>query len=131
MTPLTREWLEKADIDVASYERLASAPDPPHDSICFHAQQAAEKCLKAVLQERGISVERTHDLLAIVHAIQPPESRLLTIDAELKHLSNLAVHTRYPGFWATDAHANSAIQIAKLVREITRNLLGLKDESSR
>jgi HEPN domain-containing protein len=50
MRPLTAEWVAKAeeDFDLAKRERAVS-PKPAFDAICFHAQQAAEKYLKAVL----------------------------------------------------------------------------------
>lgn len=45
-----------------------------YDGICFHAQQCAEKYLKAVLAEAGLPVVKTHDLTALldqVLALQP------------------------------------------------------------
>jgi len=38
--------------------------------ICFHAQQAVEKALKAVLLTRQIPVHRTHDLSECAYQIQ-------------------------------------------------------------
>ena len=46
---LARQWLLKAEHDVASAERLI-AGDPPYlDTAVYHCQQAAEKALKAYL----------------------------------------------------------------------------------
>lgn len=49
MTPLTREWVMKADGDYATASReLRARKQPNYDAACFHAQQCAEKDLKTV-----------------------------------------------------------------------------------
>ena len=64
-------------------------------SICFHAQQAAEKFLKAFLAEKGMEVPRIHNILDLI-------DRCATIDPsfnELRHLagdlSQFGVEIRY------------------------------------
>jgi HEPN domain-containing protein len=48
MNLLTQEWISKAEGDFASSGReLRARKDPNYDSACFHAQQCAEKYLKA------------------------------------------------------------------------------------
>ena len=58
--------MQKAEVDWLSASSLtetaSSRRRPLHDSICFHCQQTAEKYLKALLQELGQFVPRTHDL---------------------------------------------------------------------
>ncbi len=49
LSPSYREWLAKADSDFAVIELTINAPHPLWDAICFHAEQAAEKYLKALL----------------------------------------------------------------------------------
>lgn len=39
---------------------------PRHDAVCFHCQQSAEKYLKALLQDAGIKVAKTHNLVALL-----------------------------------------------------------------
>lgn len=51
MNPLTFEWVEKAEGDFFTAMReLRARKSPNFDAVCFHAQQMAEKYLKAVLQ---------------------------------------------------------------------------------
>ena len=58
MKPITEEWIVKAEGDFAMLERESRArKNPNYDGICFHAQQCAEKYLKARLCEAGISFE--------------------------------------------------------------------------
>lgn len=56
MQPLGSEWVRKAEGDYATAERELRARKAPHfDAPCFHAQQCAEKNLKACLQEAGLA----------------------------------------------------------------------------
>ncbi len=78
MNRLTREWVQKGEVDWLSASSLteiaSSRRKPLHDSICFHCQQTAEKYLKALVQELGQVVKRTHDLEDLLDL-------LLTVDA--------------------------------------------------
>ncbi|MBF0213937.1 MAG: HEPN domain-containing protein [Magnetococcales bacterium] len=71
MTPWdsARRLFEKADQDRKIFHAIKHIPDIEDESICFHAQQAVEKCLKAVLMEKGVSFRRTHDLDELVDLI--------------------------------------------------------------
>ena len=64
--------------------------------LCFHAQQAAEKALKAVLVAQGETAPRTHDIAILLERIQAftslPAKLLLA-----SRLNEYAVWTRYPG----------------------------------
>jgi HEPN domain-containing protein len=52
MNPLTVEWVDKAEGDMAIAKReLRARKQPNYDAVCFHAQQCVEKYLKALLQE--------------------------------------------------------------------------------
>ena len=57
-----RLWLAKAESDLKTAQILIKDKDPPTDSICFHAQQAVEKLLKAYLTYFDIKVPKTHDI---------------------------------------------------------------------
>lgn len=44
MQPLTAEWIQKAEGDLATARReLRARTSPNYDTACFHAQQCAEK----------------------------------------------------------------------------------------
>lgn len=59
-------WLRKADHDLLNIQNNLAAKDIPWDTVCFHAQQAAEKVLKAFLVARGHDLSKTHDLVALL-----------------------------------------------------------------
>ncbi len=57
-----RLLLRKARQDVVVVARAVDDQEIADEIVGFHVQQAAEKCMKAVLCARGISYRRTHDL---------------------------------------------------------------------
>ncbi|MBN1115396.1 MAG: HEPN domain-containing protein [Oligoflexia bacterium] len=64
--------------------------------VAFHAQQAVEKVLKAVLEEKNIEILKVHNLVKIYHTIKPLIS--INIDEDmLITLSGLYTDSRYPG----------------------------------
>ncbi len=70
MKPLTREWVDKGEADRKTARReLRVRNSPNFDAVCFHAQQCAEKYLKALLQERGAAIPRTHNLEALARPL--------------------------------------------------------------
>ena len=71
MNKLTREWVRKAEEDLALAALARPSSYPIHDGACFHCQQGAEKYLKALAQELGLRVRRTHDLLKLLGDVQP------------------------------------------------------------
>jgi hypothetical protein len=56
----TREWLERARADLDACDALIAVGLPPE--ALFHAQQCAEKAIKAVLTWHQVSFKKTHDL---------------------------------------------------------------------
>lgn len=53
MKKIAREWFDKAMADAKTAEREGQVQqDPNWDAVCFHAQQAVEKALKALMQEK-------------------------------------------------------------------------------
>jgi HEPN domain-containing protein len=66
MKPLTREWINKAEGDwIAAGLLLRARRNTNYDATCFHAQQSAEKYLKARLEEAGVAAGKIHDLAQI------------------------------------------------------------------
>ena len=61
--------LDAARQDLAAARLLAPAPDLSDAVVGFHAQQAVEKSIKAVLSARGIEFRRTHDLVFLLEVL--------------------------------------------------------------
>lgn len=75
--------LSKAQADKVVIDKLAGDTEVTDDTIGFHAQQAVEKLLKAVLANRDIEYPRTHDIDRLVDLLAgndvppPPQARRL------------------------------------------------------
>ena len=61
-----RAWITKAENDLLNIRNNLAAERVPWDTVCFHAQQVAEKLLKALLVYHGRSPLRAHDLVALL-----------------------------------------------------------------
>jgi HEPN domain-containing protein len=117
MKPLTREWVSKAEGDFATASRemrVRRAFNP--EAVCFHAQQCAEKYLKALLQESVIPFQRTHDLVALAELLGRGDSSWDDLRSQLQKLRTFGVAIRYPGGKADRRTAREALAIAQLVR---------------
>ncbi len=126
MKPFTAEWVEKAEEDWVSLLRSYRArKEPSYNVACFHAQQCAEKYLKARLVEAGAAFPRTHDLSLLLTLVQPLELGLGILQPELDALNKYAIAYRYPGQSATKADAKDAVSDCRTVRQMIRASLGL------
>jgi HEPN domain-containing protein len=126
MKPLTSEWVDKAEGDFITARReLRARKAPNYDAACFHAQQCAEKYLKARLQEEGIAFSRTHDLATLLDLLLPVEPSWAVMRSDLDRLTSFAVEFRYPGTSADKAMARSAVAVCQDVRHRVRMSLGL------
>ena len=64
------EWLKKADLDFKTVVRL-SAESEFRGIAGFHAQQAAEKYLKALLTRHQIEFPKTHVIRRLLILLEP------------------------------------------------------------
>ena len=72
MKAIVEEWIGKAEGDYATARRELNAIEyPNYDAVCFHAEQAGEKLMKALLIERGVTPPRTHDLVVLDRLLAP------------------------------------------------------------
>ena len=120
----TRPWVRKAEEDVHAAHELAGVRPPLRDIVAFHCQQAAEKYLKALLQELSVPFPKTHDLEQLVDLLIPHEPRLKRLRRRLDALTSFAVEYRYPIARATSRQMHAALR-TKQVRTEFRLRLGL------
>ena len=93
-------WIHQAkiELDVAIHLEQVFMPKPL-EIICFHAQQAAEKSIKAVLlhQQSNTHIEKTHDLSILLDKINQEQIPFDDIFYEYADkLFPYSVATRYP-----------------------------------
>ncbi len=128
MKPLTTEWVSKAEGDWTTAQReLRARKASSYDASCFHAQQRAEKYLKARLQEAGITFGKTHNLSALLKLAMPVEPLWEHLRPSLHLLTEYAVEVRYPGETADKAMARAAVAECRKVRRCIRAGLGMPE----
>jgi len=126
MKPTTAEWVAKAEDDYAVMERESRVVvHPSYDAACFHAQQCAEKYLKARLCEADAAFGKTHDLVALLDQVLGYESSWKEFRKDLAYLSDFAVSFRYPGESADVTDALEAQRRCCVFRTAVRQALGL------
>jgi HEPN domain-containing protein len=125
---VVREWVIKAENDLKNAAHTLKMGNAcPTDTVCFHAQQCVEKCLKALLVACRTESPKTHDLGQLV-ALLPRRLRPSLDDEEQDRLTDYATVTRYPGDYEPISlgEACEAVKIARRVRREVRKLLEKK-----
>jgi HEPN domain-containing protein len=87
--------LEKASQDLAAVETLVAEARVVDEIFGFHAQQVAEKVLKAVLTIRGVRFRRTHDIAELVDRLTDTGLELPSWVEAVIELSPFGVDYRY------------------------------------
>lgn len=110
-----REWIARAKSNVARARNVAA--DVELEDLCFDAQQAAEKAVKAVLIHRGETFPYTHDLDRLLRLLERSGQRVPKYISVCKELTRFAYATRYPGLAApvTKRKHTRAVRIAAAV----------------
>jgi HEPN domain-containing protein len=89
------EWLKRARSSLG-LAKASTDESVYYEDLCFQAQQAVEKALKALLIYHGAEPERTHNLYRLLEELE----RFAQIDDEIRSVLKLydfAVQMRYPG----------------------------------
>jgi HEPN domain-containing protein len=112
-------WLAAAAEDLA-WARHAAAGGF-HAPACFHAQQGAEKAVKAVHYSRGARVVIGHNVRSLIQSLEP---RVPTLDALVdagRELDLFYIPTRYPNGLesGTPGEAFSASQSQRALEHAT------------
>ena len=110
-----REWLNHAESDLRLAKLAANDPYIIGSQVCFHAQQAAEKSIKAALLFRGIEFPLTHDIEELLKLAEDQGVIIPEEVQEADHLTPYAVETRYPGYLQeiTGDDVSNALRIAE------------------
>src|SRR5437868_15435485 len=90
-----REWLNRARGNLARARTLV--PGGYLEDLCFDAQQAAEKAVKAVFVCRGEPFPYVHNLKELLTLLAHNGLKIPKYVREAQELSPFAIVTRYPG----------------------------------
>jgi HEPN domain-containing protein len=126
MKPITQEWIDKAEGDWSTLMReFRARKNPNYDAVCFHAQQCAEKYLKARLQESSIAFKKIHDLEILLNDAAQVEPTWISLQNSADSLTVYAVKFRYPGSSANKSEAREAVKHCRLIRKTVRQSFSL------
>jgi len=129
---LVKLWIRKAENDLINAENsIDIKPKPPLDTVCFHAQQCAEKYLKAFLVFHDIEFEKIHDLGELIELAMRVDRSFEQIIESGERLTPYAVEIRYPGILVEEPSmdkAKEAIKMAVKIKEFVLARLPLSEE---
>ena len=111
------EWLEYAESDMELAKKGKVSRKIKFETLCFHAQQAAEKTIKAVLIFNHIDFPKTHEIEVLLKILTKNDVNIPKPVAESKYLTKYAVTKRYPGeeMEVNKKEYNEAVKVASLV----------------
>lgn len=89
-------WLFKAENDLKSAKKLISGDEWISDTAVFHAQQCAEKALKAFLSYNRKPIQKTHDIAYLVELCVELDHGFQKFTEDAAVLTPLGTMFRYP-----------------------------------
>jgi HEPN domain-containing protein len=121
---LVAEWVKKADLDFSTSLRLSAEPEF-RDIVVFHAQQAVEKYLKALLTRHQMEFPKTHVIRRLLLLLQPVESELADALEDANWLSPFGVDIRYPADFPETLPGDEAraVELARRVKSAVMTVL--------
>lgn len=113
--PAARAWLAEARVDLLWIERTDPHPDL-HRRVCYAAQQAAEKAIKAAIVHHGEQPAKTHHLGSLIERVAAHVD-VPDIVRRGYMLTEYVATTRYPDdyYELTQAEVDEAIEVATIV----------------
>ena len=122
---LIADWGFRADQDIRASETLLAADPPCLYPACFHAQQAAEKYLKAFLTWRQVEFPKTRSIRELLDLAKTVDPLLAAALKSAASLTPYGVEMRYPGDQAEPSlgETRHAMNLAQQVRDAILPLL--------
>jgi HEPN domain-containing protein len=133
----SERWLASAEEDLA-YARHARGAGF-HAPACFHAQQAAEKAVKAMHYAEGARVVMGHNVRMLIERFEPPRDALVALLDDARDLDVFYIPARYPnglesgtpGAAFGPTQSQRALEAAARIVQVVRDELGGSEEWAR
>ena len=109
------DWLRYAHSNL-ELARVKRPPKVLFEGLCFHAQQAVEKALKAVLIAKGVPPTKTHNIRTLPDLLPPDVVPPEEVE-DAAGLTDYAVISRYPGDFESidEKEYKETVQLAETV----------------
>ena len=114
------EWLEFARLDFQAAQDLLKLDERYAGISAYHAQQTAEKSIKAYLLLKNKEIKRTHDLLFLIEQCVLLDEDFVKMRTCSEYLDPFAVKTRYPDdarFELSLEEAQELVACSKIILE--------------
>ncbi len=123
-----REWLNRAHSNLL--QAKAAQPGIYLEDLCFQAQQAAEKAIKALLIHRHVDFPYVHDLAQLLTLLEQAGETIPQSIRQAERLTRFAVFTRYPGLApSVDQHEYAdAVNLAEHVVRWAASIIGYSND---
>lgn len=115
-----QQWLGKAEQDLEAGRVLLGSGLEHYENVGFHAQQAAEKFVKAFLVRHQVEFPKTHDLARLRGLVAQVDPDLASRLAPADTLTPYGVEFRYPsdlGMVSQD-QGKEALRLAEQVQSL-------------
>lgn len=111
------EWLNRAKSSLALAKQRSKEIYP--EDLCFQAQQAAEKAIKAVYISKNLVFPYIHDISQLLAALEKEGVIIPDFIKQASKLTLYATQTRYPGLEGpvSDKEYHEALVLAEDVVE--------------
>ncbi|MCK8825543.1 HEPN domain-containing protein [Fuchsiella alkaliacetigena] len=115
--------MKKAENDLKSAKGLLNLD--LFDTSVYHAQQCAEKALKAFIIYKTKSFSKTHDLTKLIKVCNDIDNEFYQFKEHAKELTPYAVEYRYPGdhLMPEKEEVEEAIELAEEIFVFTKSKL--------
>lgn len=117
------EWLNRARSNLVRAQN--DQPEVYLEDLCFDAQQAAEKAIKALLIEKGVDFPYTHDLADLLTLVEQAGQQVPEDLKRVVILTDYAVESRYPGLAepVTKEEYEEALSLAESILDWVKKVL--------
>jgi HEPN domain-containing protein len=114
---VVQDWLQRAHPDIRLEKVALRTRGVLPEDACYHAQQCAEKALKALLLYLDSSFPKTHAIEVLLDLLKTKGLSIPSGVDEAFGLSQYGVQVRYPGEWepVTKSEAVQALEQAAMV----------------
>jgi HEPN domain-containing protein len=121
-----REWLNRARSNLA--RSRAKRKGIYLEDLCFDAQQATEKAIKALLIKLDVDFSYVHDLAELLTLVEKAGQEVPESIRQAEPLSKFAVFTRYPGIGPSikEKEYRETVEIAARVIKWAENIISAK-----
>ena len=113
-------WLHQARLDVKTAEAIIDREDLTRSTV-FHCQQCVEKSLKALIENTGERVPKTHNLPRLLGIVE--DVYTLKVSEELlQQLNEVYVDSRYPGDAGLVPEGTPSLEKARALLRFAREI---------